>query len=259
MKTLNFLTIAFFVLTLVGCSTQSDKKIHKFDQMAGKKIVIQQGTTFEAMLKEKYPTFDVIKVPTSFDVFKTVIGGIAEYGIDEDISAIQMMSNGLSIDTSHIDMPPVPMGAIFNKSNVVLQQQFNVMIDSLEKCGRLDEIREKWFSSVTPSSIPIPECKVKRGEPLRAVTEADYPPFNMMVSGKVSGFDIELMTIFAESLGRPLEVSAMAFDNLIPHIAASKADFAIAGISITKDRAEKVLFSKPYNYTYTTIVFLKEE
>ncbi|MBR4441195.1 MAG: transporter substrate-binding domain-containing protein [Bacteroidales bacterium] len=54
-----------------------------------------------------------------------------------------------------------------------------------------------------------------------------------------------------------LEFIDTKFQYIIPLIAEGKADMAISGITITDERAEKVLFSKPYNNGYTLIVSMK--
>ena len=257
MKGLKTLSILLSAFVLIGCTSHKPRKIHHFEELAGEKIAVQRGTSFEDMLKAKYPDFDILSVPTSFDIFEAVISGTATYGVEEDISVIRMMANGIRLDTSHIEMPPEPMGAIFNKNNAALQRQFNDFIDSLDRCGALNEMREKWFTALLPTSLPVPESKYTEGEPLTAFNEGDYPPFSLKVGSMMSGLDIEIMTLFANRLRRPLKVSVINFDDIIPYIAEGKADMAMSGISITDERAQKVLFSIPYNHTYTTIFFSK--
>ncbi|MBO4243548.1 MAG: transporter substrate-binding domain-containing protein [Bacteroidales bacterium] len=250
--------LATAAIIAAGCDSSSkEDKVRQFDQLSGKTIVVQKGTTFDEMLAEKYPSYNVKRVSTFIDIYSAVVSGEADYGIDEDVTASLILSSGLAIDTVHADIPAVPMGAIFHKSNTELQAQFNDFINELESSGKLSELRTKWFGSASPSSLPVPHCNVTEGKPLRVITEGDYPPFNLTISGSVSGFDVELCTLFAEKLGRPLVVTAMAFDDIIPFIAKGKADMSIAGISITEERAKQVLFSVPYNYTYTTIVSSK--
>ena len=255
-KQLFYAAVAIITAAVTGCSTPTEK-IRDFDHLSGKKIVVQEGTTFDAILTEQYPQYSVVRVPTFFGIYRALVSGEAEYGIDEDISSQMIISGGLSIDTTFTNMPAVPMGAIFNKNNTELQSQFNSFLSELEQSGQLTEIRNKWFNSTSPSSIPIPQCQYTEGNPLTAVIEGDYPPFNLMVGANASGLDAELATMFADYLKRPLKMTRMGFSELIPCIEAGKADFCISGISITDERKEKVLFSNPYNHTHTVIVSLQ--
>ena len=247
-------------LLLAGCTdSKQDGKIRDFAHLNGKKIVVQEGTIFAETLAKDYPSYDVTTVPTFFGIYKALVSETAEYGIDEDISASLILSGGLSIDTSYTNIPAVPMGAIFNKNNTELKQQFDEFLTSLEQSGQLAEIRNKWVTCVTPSSLPVPKAHSTEGEPLKAVIEADYPPFNLKNGNDVSGLDAELLTLFADYVKRPVEISIVPFHELIPAVEEGKADISISGISITEERATKVLFSKPYNNTHIVIVSLKNE
>ena len=247
-------------LMLAGCTdSKKDGKIRDFDHFTGKKVVVQEGTIFAETLAKDYPSYDVTTVPTFFGIYKALVSGTAEYGIDEDISASLIISGGLMIDTSFTTLPAVPMGAIFNKNNPELKQQFDEFLTSLEKSGQLAEIRNKWVTSMTPSSLTIPKVEYTTGEPLRAVIEADYPPFNLKSANDVLGLDAELLTLFANYIKRPIDLKIVPFHELIPSVAEGKADISISGISITEERANKVLFSKPYNNTHIVIISLKKE
>lgn len=260
MKPINFFSISFAVATLfTACSSDTnDDKIRDLDQLEGKKIVVQEGTMFETLIKEKYPNYNITIAPTFFGIYKDLVSGVAEYGIDEDVSASLLLAGGLSIDTAYTNMPPTPMAAIFNKNNTALKQQFDDFITELEQSGQLAEIRNKWFNCVSPSSLPAPIAHCTEGEPLHAVIEADYPPFNLKKGNEVSGLDAELLTLFADKINRPLKISIIPFGDLIPTIEQNKADISISGISVTDERKEHILFSKPYNQTYMLIVSLKK-
>lgn len=246
-------------LLIMGCASNQDTKLRSFDQLAGKKIVVQKGTMFENIMKEQYPTYSVKTVPTFFGIYKTLVSGEAEYGLDEDVSASLILAGGLSIDTSFTNLPPVPMGAVFNKNNTELKQQFDEFLTELEQSGQLAEIRTKWFNCIAPSSQPVPKALSTEGEPINAVIEADFPPFNLKNGKDVSGLDVELLTMFANRIGRPVKFTILPFDELIPAVEAGKADMSISGISETDERKEHVLFSKPYNQTHMLIVSLKRE
>lgn len=260
MKRILSITTALAVasIMLIGCASNNEEKIRSFEQLEGHSIVVQKGTMFETILKEQYPSYNVTSVPTFFGIYKTLVSGEAEYGLDEDVSASLILAGGLSIDTSYANQPPVPMGAIFNKSNTELKQQFDEFLTELDNSGKLAEIRTKWFNSIAPSSQPVPKCHVTEGTPIKAVIEADFPPFNLKNGKDISGLDVELLTMFADQINRPVELTILPFNELIPAVEQGKADMSISGISETDERKEHVLFSKPYNKTHMLIVSLKK-
>ena len=263
MKTTKLITplITTAVLLLAGCASENDndKKIREFDDLAGKKIVVQEGTIFDDELTKNYPDYNIKRVPSILDIYKVLVNGEADYGIDEDITAASILSSGLSIDTAYANFPAEPMGAIFNKKNTALQAQFNDFIEEIDRNGELSKIRDKWFNNPSPSSLPIPECSVTTGKPFTVITEGDYAPFNFSIGTKISGFEAELITMFADKIQRPVNMTVMPFRDIIDNIAQGKHDIGISGITINDERANKVLFSRPYSNTYTIIVRLKRD
>ena len=187
MKTTKLITtlMTSSVILLAGCANKPNSKVREYDELAGKKIVVQEGTIFDEELSQKYPSYNITRVQSFFDIYKVLVSGEAEYGIDEDVTASVIISSGLSIDTAYANIPAEPMGAIFNKNNTELQSQFNDFIDELENSGELSKIRKKWFSSTSPSSLPIPESTVKSGKPINVITEGSYPPFNLSIGKKI--------------------------------------------------------------------------
>jgi len=77
--------------------------------------------------------------------------------------------------------------------------------------------------------------------------------------GAVVGFDMELGFLFCQACGYGLEIVDMSFDSILPSVQSGKCSFALAGISITPERAESVLFSAPYFSGGTVAVVLKGE
>lgn len=77
-------------------------------------------------------------------------------------------------------------------------------------------------------------------------TNAEYPPFEYIENGVITGFDAELIQLIAEKAGFKYKWSNMNFDGLIPAIQSNKIDIVIAGMSITPERSKAVNFSIPY-------------
>jgi len=86
-------------------------------------------------------------------------------------------------------------------------------------------------------------------------TEMTYPPYQSRdPDGNPIGFDIDLMHIVADKLGKKVEWRDMDFDALIPTLIMKHIDVIIAGMSITAERAERVLFSKPYEISVSAFI-----
>ena len=99
---------------------------------------------------------------------------------------------------------------------------------------------------------------IKRGE-LRVGTEAGYLPFEMKnKSGKIVGFDIDIMRLLAKSMGVKLKVVNSNFDGLIPALTTRKFDIIAAAMTITPARNIKVNFVGPYLNMGQTILLNKK-
>jgi polar amino acid transport system substrate-binding protein len=85
----------------------------------------------------------------------------------------------------------------------------------------------------------------KRGEMVIGM-EAAYVPYESIKDGQIVGFDCELGQRFADKLGVKVKFVDTEWSGIIPALYTKKFDAIMSGMTITKDRAEKVLFSQPY-------------
>lgn len=102
---------------------------------------------------------------------------------------------------------------------------------------------------------PAADAKV-----LKVGCNADFAPFEFQdVSGKeYVGFDMDLIRAIGKEMGYEVKIQNINFDGLIPAMDAGNIDVIISGMTITKERAEKVSFSKPYYQSGLTIVVKKD-
>ncbi|MDA3922869.1 MAG: transporter substrate-binding domain-containing protein [Salinisphaera sp.] len=87
------------------------------------------------------------------------------------------------------------------------------------------------------------------GKPtLQVVTDPSFVPFEMMDkdSGKMVGFDMSILKAVAKRSGFDYKLRTMDFNGIIPALQTGNADMALAGITITAERAKVVDFSNPY-------------
>lgn len=84
-------------------------------------------------------------------------------------------------------------------------------------------------------------------ETIIVLTSSGYEPYEMVdTSGKLTGFDIELMEALVSEIGMNIEWQDVDFDGIIASLQSGTAEIAIAGISPSADRALIVDFSDVY-------------
>lgn len=93
---------------------------------------------------------------------------------------------------------------------------------------------------------------------LTMATNASFPPYEYYDGENVVGIDAEIAAAIAEKLGCELEIADMEFDSIIAAVQSGKADFAMAGMTVTEERQQMVSFSDSYA-TGIQAVIVKED
>lgn len=89
-------------------------------------------------------------------------------------------------------------------------------------------------------------------------TSADFPPFEYVENGEITGFDIDLIKEIAKLKGFEVEVRDLSFDSLIPALKSRNIDIVIAAMTITEERKGAVDLSNPY-YSANQSVIVRDD
>nr|WP_297397822.1 transporter substrate-binding domain-containing protein [uncultured Marinobacter sp.] len=85
---------------------------------------------------------------------------------------------------------------------------------------------------------------------LRIAFDVPYEPFEYKdENGKLTGFEVELAEAMCKEMDANCDFVIQAWDGMIPGLLARKFDLIMSSMSITPERAERVLFSEPYYNT----------
>jgi arginine/ornithine transport system substrate-binding protein len=91
---------------------------------------------------------------------------------------------------------------------------------------------------------------VQAEDSIRIAFDVPYEPFEYKdENGELTGFEVELAKAMCEEMNAKCEFIIQAWDGMIPGLLARKFDAIMSSMSITPERAEQVLFSKPYYNT----------
>ncbi|MFV8570107.1 transporter substrate-binding domain-containing protein [Marinobacter sp. SBS5] len=89
-----------------------------------------------------------------------------------------------------------------------------------------------------------------QAQDLRIAFDVPYEPFEYKDdNGELTGFEVELATAMCKELEANCEFVIQAWDGMIPGLIARKFDLIMSSMSITEERAKRVLFSDPYYIT----------
>ncbi len=102
-------------------------------------------------------------------------------------------------------------------------------------------------------------CASAQEPPLRSGIDGTFAPHAMpTLSGGVEGFNVDLANEIAKRLGRKLQLDVGQFSGLVPALQAGTYDFLAAAMTVTKERAENMLFTEGYVDTDYQFVVKKE-
>jgi len=86
--------------------------------------------------------------------------------------------------------------------------------------------------------------------PLRTGVDGTFAPHAMpKLGGGLEGFQIDLFTEVAKRMHRELTIDSTSFSTLIPGLLSGRYDFIAAPTTVTKERAEQMIFTSGYLWT----------
>ena len=117
------------------------------------------------------------------------------------------------------------------------------------------------FAGIT-STLMSSCAKSDKDKPLIVACEAASSPYcyylNANVNPPVAGIDVDLVEEIGKALGRPIQFKTVPFQNVFTLVAAGEADIGISAITITPERAKRVLFSTVYD-TATQVAVVPQD
>lgn len=118
-----------------------------------------------------------------------------------------------------------------------------VMALSLVACGNSKQPAASTAESVDSGKQKLVMC-----------TNAEFPPYEYKDAGEFKGIDVEAAKKIGEKLGYEVEIMDIAFDSIIPTVNSGKADFGMAGMTVTEDRLQNIDFSHTYQTAVQAVI-----
>ena len=243
-RSLAYASILMALCLVPGCKQRA--KIVNYAQLTGKEFAVPTGTIADKLVEEKIRGVSFQYYNSALDAAMAVKAGKADVAAyDEPIL------RNIAAKTSGLRVLPEPITTDHYGFAVRLEdRQLKTTIDDIVRemrgNGRYDEMLDRWLPRQGPPAA-MPAIETKGSEVLRFGTSAVTEPFSFVDgSTHVVGMDIEIASLVAQRLHKRIEVVNMEFGSLIPALASGKVDMIGACITITEERAKKVLFSEPY-------------
>src|SRR5437870_233563 len=108
------------------------------------------------------------------------------------------------------------------------------------------------FAALTAAVLlcASPALAQDKQPPLRTGVDGTFAPHAMpKLDGGIEGFQIDLFTEVARRMKREITIDAVSFSTLIPGMQSGRYDFIAAPTTVTRERAEQMLFTSGYLWT----------
>ena len=239
-----FCLVTLALLMASGCAKKED--ITNLSQLKDKVFAVPTGTAADKLVLSRFPQAKFQYFNSVLDAALAVKQGKADAAAyDEPIlKNIAAKNDGMLVLPEKITVDNYAFAV--SKDNRELKATIDSVIGEMKNNGTYSAMQKRWFPDKgAPGAMPqMPE---NSGGVLRLGTAAVTEPFSF-VDGtqKVVGFDIELARYVAQKRGMKLEIVNMEFGAMIPALISGKVDMIGACITVTEERAQKVLFSVPY-------------
>jgi len=103
------------------------------------------------------------------------------------------------------------------------------------------------FSTTAAVLLLATSVYAQEPPPLRAAVDGTFAPHAFPnLSGGYQGFNVDLANEIAARLRRKIVIDAAQFSGLVPAMQAGTYDFLAAPTTVTKERAESMLFTEGY-------------
>lgn len=132
-----------------------------------------------------------------------------------------------------------------DKNQPELMEEANALITEIKADGTLDEICNRYFGGGTPVGVTSAALDTSKDQ-LVVATNAEFEPFEYKSGDTFYGIDMEIAQLLADRLGKELVIQDMNFDAVVLSVQQQQCDIAMAGLTVSEERAQQVDFTESY-------------
>ena len=247
-------------------SEASTQAIQALEDLAGKTVGVQLGTTGDLLMSEevgegedKLGIAGVEQYNKAADAVQALLTNkIDAVCIDDQVAKNFVAANPDELTTLDTAFAEESYAIAVSKDNPDLTEQLNGAIAELKENGTLDAILDKYIAKVEGAEGYVsPEGTEYPNGTLVMATNATFDPYEYIENGEIVGIDAEFAKALCDKLGYDLHIEDMEFDSIIAAVNSGKADFGMAGMTVTPERQEQIDFTDTYCTAAQSIIVLK--
>ena len=238
-------------------SIETEHTLADFDNAT---LGIFSGSSFDALAKERFPNAQRQYYTLVPDMILAVEQGKIDGYITETTYVTAAIWEGAEIEAVEEIIDCTSAGFIFRKDDSAreLREQLNAFIRAAKENGTIAQLQEKWFAETEPTGKLDFDALTGENGTLRLGVAPDLKPISYIKDGEATGYEMELLLLFAKEYGYQLEVSYVTFDAILPGVTTGKYDIGTGAITITEERAQSVDFTDSH-LTVDVVMVVKRD
>lgn len=231
---------------MVACGSTQLTSIHSLEDLKGKNISAQSGTQGEDLAVDLVGKDKVIGFAQYADAITALKQGKVDATIMDGLPAEKILLQQPDLRILPESLSSEAYAIAFAKDNSALKQVADEVIAELKEKESIKAWVEAFQHNEEEAAQTLDYNATATGGELVMGTEAGFAPYESKLGDKIVGVDVALAQAIAKKLNKKLLIVDMSFDALIPAVQSGKVDLVVAGMTITAEREQQVLFSTPY-------------
>lgn len=264
---------AAMMLSFTGCGSVAENTVFTIDDLCGKKIGVQLGTTGDIYASD-YEDLESGVFPEGYEGEASTVERF-----NKGNDAVQALKQG-KVDCVIIDAQPARAFVEKNDDLMILDEEFaieeyaicvskdnaeltaaiNEALAELKAEGTLDSIIANYIGDDTKGQSPYesPADADRSKGTLVMATNAAFEPYEYYEGNEIIGIDVDMAKAVCDKLGYELKVDDIEFDAIINAVQSGKADIGAAGMTVTEDRLQSIDFTDSYT-TATQVMIVRKK
>ena len=225
-----------------------------WDDLAGAKVGMVTGATFDGILREKCPDVrQILYFSSTSDMIAALRAGKIDAFINSN--AVGTLLSGRFGDLALFPevLDDYEIGIALPKGSD-LTSELSAITERMRDDGMADELWAKWTAGDDgDKTVPKQTWPGKNGT-LRVAACQSLEPVSYLGHGQLLGFDIEILLIAAEELDVHLDFKPMEFGDVLSYLESGKSDLGCGSILITEERAKAMDFAPTHENDLILVV-----
>lgn len=249
-----------------SCTKTQPVAVTSSDDLFNAKVGVQLGTTGDTYVTDLENADKKKKDDKTIERFKdafATVQSLKQGKIDAVVIDSEPAKKFIETQSDVLKILEEPFAdeqyaIVIAKGKTELKDKINVALKDLIADGTVEKILNNYigtetgtFQYTSPAGTTYPNGK------LVMATNATFPPYEYVEGEKVVGIDADIALAIADKLGMALTITNMDFDSVIPAVSSGKADFGMAGLTVTEDRLKSIDFTDSYCTSKQVIIVKK--